>query len=136
MDMTPFERSVSALLVFFLLAGLSVRVYSARSGRPVLRVAADPAPVASRPHSRGLSEIESAHKSFGNRRKRSKVALNRATHAELVALPKIGPALAKKILAARDARGGFKSLKDLLSVPGIKEGVYRAIEPYVSLEPE
>ncbi len=136
--MTPFERSVAAALAFFLLAGLSVRVYSARAGKPLRRVAAAPVEPAAAAPNAASSEIAVAHRKFEKVRKQaSKVALNRATFDQLVALPKIGPSMAKKIIAARDARGGsFKSLQELLTVPGIKQGIYRAIEPNLTLEPE
>ncbi|MEZ4417470.1 MAG: ComEA family DNA-binding protein [Gemmatimonadota bacterium] len=47
------------------------------------------------------------------------VSLARATAADLEALPGIGPALARRILATREERGGFASVDDLLAVPGV-----------------
>jgi len=45
--------------------------------------------------------------------------LNRADAAALSSLPGVGPVLADRILAARRARGRFRSLEELLEVPGI-----------------
>ena len=45
--------------------------------------------------------------------------LNLATAQQLEDLPGIGPALAGRILALRDQRGGFAAVSDLLEVPGI-----------------
>lgn len=46
--------------------------------------------------------------------------LNRATVAELEALPSIGPKKAKSIIAARNARGGrFASFEQILAIDGI-----------------
>lgn len=48
--------------------------------------------------------------------------LNRATQAQLEALPGIGPVLARRILETRDQLGGFQCLEELLEVPGIGRG--------------
>ena len=48
--------------------------------------------------------------------------LNRATQAQLEALPGIGPVLAGRILEIRDQLGGFQRLEELLEVPGIGPG--------------
>lgn len=50
-----------------------------------------------------------------------RVHLNTATPAELETLPGVGPVLAERIVAHRDARGGFDQVEDLLEVPGIGE---------------
>ena len=47
------------------------------------------------------------------------VDINRAGAAELVALPGVGPALAARIVASREADGPFRSVDDLRRVPGI-----------------
>lgn len=47
--------------------------------------------------------------------------VNRAGRADLMLLPRIGPALADRILADREARGPFGSLRELTRVKGIGE---------------
>jgi competence protein ComEA len=47
------------------------------------------------------------------------VRLSTASPAELEALDGIGPTLASRIVEWRDAHGGFRSVDDLLDVPGI-----------------
>jgi competence protein ComEA len=49
------------------------------------------------------------------------VDLNSADQAALETLPRIGPALAERILAWREENGRFQSVDDLLAVPGIGE---------------
>lgn len=50
-----------------------------------------------------------------------KVSVNRATASELEELPGVGPVLADRIVAYRDANGPFDEVEDLLDVPGIGE---------------
>ncbi len=50
------------------------------------------------------------------------IDLNQADVAQLEELPGVGPVLAERIVAHRDANGPFGSLEDLLDVPGIGEG--------------
>jgi competence ComEA-like helix-hairpin-helix protein len=47
--------------------------------------------------------------------------LNRATPGDLERLPGVGPALAARILTARQQSGRFESIDDLRAVPGIGE---------------
>ena len=49
------------------------------------------------------------------------IDLNNADQAALETLPRIGPALAQRIIEWRDMNGRFQSVDDLLAVPGIGE---------------
>lgn len=49
------------------------------------------------------------------------IDLNAADQAQLETLPRIGPALAERIVAWREENGRFRSVDDLLAVPGIGE---------------
>jgi competence protein ComEA len=51
-----------------------------------------------------------------------KVAVNRAGSEELQRLPGVGPVLAERIIGHREANGPFRTVEDLLDVPGIGEG--------------
>jgi competence protein ComEA len=55
-----------------------------------------------------------------------------APAAELARLPRIGLALAKVIVAERDARGAFGSLEGLDRVPGIGPGLLRSLAPHLT----
>ena len=61
------------------------------------------------------------------------VSLNRAGDKELEELPGIGPALAGRIVAWREANGGFKSIQDLLKVSGIGENLLAGVIDLVTL---
>ena len=61
------------------------------------------------------------------------VNVNTATAAELELLPRIGPAVAARIVEQREKNGAFKSLDDLMLVRGIGESIYEQLKPYVAI---
>jgi comEA protein len=63
----------------------------------------------------------------------ARVDLNRATEAELEALPGIGPALAARIVAWREEHGPFARIGDLARVPGIGPALLERLEPLVTV---
>ena len=60
------------------------------------------------------------------------VDINRATAAELEQLPRIGPALAARIIAWRNQHGPFRSMDDLRHVHGIGTTVSSLLENMVT----
>ncbi|MDF3053644.1 MAG: Helix-hairpin-helix DNA-binding class 1 [Geminicoccaceae bacterium] len=58
--------------------------------------------------------------------------VNRATAVELEALPGIGPALARRIVADREARGPFATVQALDRVPGIGSALVARLGKWVS----
>lgn len=61
------------------------------------------------------------------------VDVNRASAAELEALPGVGPALAQRIVAYREANGPFASADDLEAVSGIGARTLERLRPFVSV---
>ena len=59
------------------------------------------------------------------------VNLNAATLDQLTDLDGIGPKTAQKILDYREANGGFKSIEELLEVPGIGPAKFEQIKAQV-----
>lgn len=61
------------------------------------------------------------------------VNLNTASVAELDSLPRIGPALAQRIVDYRDANGRFASVDDLRNVTGIGEKTFEGLKDLVRI---
>lgn len=61
------------------------------------------------------------------------VNLNTADAAALETLPRIGPALAERIIAWRGDNGGFTSVEDLLAVPGIGDKMLASLRDLVKV---
>jgi competence protein ComEA len=64
------------------------------------------------------------------------VNINTANAEALQALPGIGPLLAERIVADREAHGPFRTVEDLLRVPGIGPKRWERIRPLVRLAEE
>jgi competence ComEA-like helix-hairpin-helix protein len=60
-----------------------------------------------------------------------RIDADRATAAELARLPRVGMALAKRMVAYRDAHGGFGGLPGLDQVPGVGPGLLGALAEHV-----
>ena len=61
------------------------------------------------------------------------VNINTATAEELPTLPRIGPAMAQRIIAWREAHGGFRSVDELDAVPGIGPSMLENLRPLVTI---
>jgi competence protein ComEA len=62
-----------------------------------------------------------------------RININRASAAELERIPRIGPSLASAIIAYRKENGAFRSVDDLVRVPGIGNATLERIRPYVTV---
>ncbi|RME34111.1 MAG: hypothetical protein D6793_08900 [Thermoflexia bacterium] len=63
------------------------------------------------------------------------ININTATVEELQRLPRVGPALAQRIVAYREMYGPFRTPEDLMQVPGIGEAIFAAIRDYITVGP-
>lgn len=111
------RRTKAARLLFFVLSAvcLGCVLYPAaglfRAPAPALRV-----------HAQQTRFIPSlANEEDG------KLNINQATAEELQETPGIGPAIAERIIAARDTFGGFFFLEELKDVPGVGEARFAAL---------
>lgn len=96
------------------------RVYVPRKGEPAPAVAAGPAVPASGAGAKAGAPA-------------GPVDLNTATAEQLEALPGVGPATSKAILAYRSSHGRFRSVTELLEVPGIGPAKLEALRPLVKV---
>lgn len=65
----------------------------------------------------------------------ARININTASAEELQRLPYIGPTLAQRIVAYREAHGPFREVTDLLQVPGIGPAIFSAIRDLVTTGP-
>ncbi len=82
------------------------------------------------------SQTKEMEKSAGKRKVAvsGPVNINTATVAELDRLPGIGPALAKQIVAYREANGRFSTVADIQRVKGIGKKKYEKMKPLIRVE--
>lgn len=62
-----------------------------------------------------------------------RIDVNRAPPEQLDRLPRVGPALAERIVAYRESAGPFRSVEDLNRVSGIGPALLEAIRPHVDV---
>ncbi len=62
-----------------------------------------------------------------------KVNINTADEAALDTLPRVGPAMAARIIAWREANGRFTAVEDLMSVTGIGDKTFEGLRDLVTV---
>jgi len=61
------------------------------------------------------------------------VNVNEADASQLALLPRVGPALAERIIEFREANGKLEKAEDLILVRGIGEKTFALLEPFVTV---
>jgi comEA protein len=61
------------------------------------------------------------------------VNINTASAEQLQLLPRVGPALAKRIIDFREANGAFEKTDELVAVKGIGDKSLAALKPYLAV---
>jgi competence ComEA-like helix-hairpin-helix protein len=61
------------------------------------------------------------------------ISVNRESEEGLTALPGIGKNMAKAIVEERARRGGFKSVDEIMGIPGIGPKFYARMKPHLTL---
>ena len=59
------------------------------------------------------------------------ININTASEKELQKLPRIGPAMSKRIIEYRNGQGNFKKADDLLQVRGIGKKTLEKLKPFI-----
>ncbi|MCX7682298.1 MAG: helix-hairpin-helix domain-containing protein [Anaerolineae bacterium] len=63
------------------------------------------------------------------------ININTATAAQLETLPRIGPAMAQRIVEYREANGPFKTVEELQNVPGIGPATFEGLKDLITVGP-
>ena len=126
--MSSSERRALVLLLSLGLVGQGVRWLATRPGQPpgevqLLQTLPPQSPIAHR------DSILALGRPLGPD---ERIDVDRATAQELARLPRVGLALAKTIVADREAKGPFGGLTGLDRVPGIGPGLLAVIGPHLT----
>lgn len=127
------DRRAAFLLSVLALAGAGVR-YALAPGAAAPGDVQLAALVDTPPHASGSGLRETARAAARLARPLApgdRVDVDRADVTEITRLPRVGPALAQRIVAWRAAHGPFGSLERLDSVPGVGPRLVEALRPFV-----
>jgi competence protein ComEA len=125
--MAPQERRALLLLLSLAVAGQGVRYLITRPGQAPGGVQLLTTLGAESPRAQRDSAMQQG-RPLGQG---EQIDVDRAPAGELARLPKVGPRLAKTIVADRQAHGPFGSLSGLDRVAGIGPGLLKTIGPHV-----
>jgi competence protein ComEA len=137
MKQSPNEQHALRALALVLAAGVGVW-YGTQRSAPEWRVEAELAVAEGRG---GAAPLAARAEEENTRARRRALPLqpgeridpNSADADELQRLPRVGPSLAARIVAHREANGPYRSLADLDAVAGIGPAVLDGIAPHLAL---
>ncbi len=72
-------------------------------------------------------------KKAGDSQEQTLININTASMEQLVSLPRIGPAMAQRIVDFRERHGAFKRIEELLNIKGIGPKVFEKLKDRVCL---
>jgi competence ComEA-like helix-hairpin-helix protein len=126
--MPPPELRALLLLLTLAVAGQGVRHLAVRPGEPPGQVQLLATLSPGSPSAQRDSAIRQARPLAAGER----IDVDAAGIGELARLPRVGPGLAKTIVADREAHGPFGTLEGLDRVAGIGPGLLKAVAPHVA----
>lgn len=125
--MEPAERRAILFLLLLGVAGQGIRLLVGRPGTPPGEVALMPAERRGSPTAHRDSALAAARPLAPG----ETIDPDQASLQDLLRLPRVGPGLARAILADRGAKGPFHNLHGLDRVPGIGPKLLGVLEPYL-----
>jgi competence ComEA-like helix-hairpin-helix protein len=128
--MEPAERRAVLLLLLLGVAGQGARWLAARPGEPPGQVALMPAERRGSP----LAHRDSALAAARPLSPGETLDPDRASLQELLRLPRVGPGLARAIVADREAKGPFLSLQGFDRVPGVGPKLLAVLKPHLRFQ--
>ncbi|MDX2194142.1 MAG: helix-hairpin-helix domain-containing protein [Gemmatimonadales bacterium] len=126
--MERHDRRAMLLLVGLAVLGHGVRVWATAPGEAPGGVTVLPE-VAPRG---ALAHRDSARRALAPLQPGEQVDVDRADAQELERLPRVGPALARRIVAWRAEHGAFGGVARLDSVPGVGPGLLAELAPWLA----
>ena len=119
MEITRHERAALAVIGGATLLGLGILLWQRQ--KPPLAIAGVEAAVP-------IAQWDAALQ------RSRQIDVNAASVAALERLPQVGPSLARRIVAYRDAHGPFRNAEDLMEVPGIGPKTLETLEEYITVD--
>jgi competence ComEA-like helix-hairpin-helix protein len=126
--MEPTERRAILLLLLLGVVGQGVRWVAGRPGEPPGQVALMPVERRGSP----AAHRDSAQAAARPMAPGETLDPDRATLPELLRLPRVGPALARAIMADRKAKGPFLNLQGFDRVAGVGPKLLAVLKPYLA----
>jgi competence protein ComEA len=125
LSFTPQETKAMIFLLVALLAGSGIILYQRTHPgfAPQLKL-----------QKGGVDTLGEIQYLSGREREENAIDLNQATAAELQLLPGVGPALSRRIVEHREAKGEFARIEDVMQVSGIGPKTFEAIKDYLTVE--
>lgn len=86
------------------------------------------------PKTNGFAQVTPADKLGGLENSGGKININTASQNELMNLPRIGPAIAGRIIEYREKEGPFQKIEDIMKVSGIGEVTFAKLKEQITVE--
>jgi competence ComEA-like helix-hairpin-helix protein len=135
MAATPQERLALGVAALLLAGGAAVRALRTEPADPALTNPPAVEASASRLAAQVADSVERAERRRAPLAPGERIDPNTASVDELDRLPKVGPALAQRIVDWRQSHGAFRTMADLDAVPGVGPALLRDAGPHLALAP-